>query len=765
MSEITITVPIKHVVLFENPSKRSEDDVLELAKDIGLHGMIHYPTARVKLVTMSEWKLSNYDEASLLGDLNDGYIQIEIGPGQTRFMAAQKLSWTEITVKLVEMNDDQFRALMVSENVKRHDMHSLDLSDYYQRCVDKKESVRKIATRHGVTEASVKKLLKLQQLCETGKELFRAGGITIEHAVNLTAGTIEWQEAFMKENIIETPIGKILNDTPHSIIDNLHDSYSQLRYFDWDLSDSTLVPEAGSCKGCLKRTGAGNNLFSDWLGEQDSQNDRCLDKPCAIIKAEAHFQRKLEQYRLMFPNIKEVQYIHTDYGNTDASKYPGVTFIKHGRGRIYEHMPRPCEAEVLIGRAHPIFSPYSIGDVAMYCMDPTCKVHNMTSSGSSEKRDTIGRATGAIVAEPMESEVARTKLEKAEAAIDIEASAKAKSSALAAVINGAAREDVIDIAGFSEPTWWRLFETICKQNEQGADMVLRQVAKAQEFDTFKCNTYGWYSSLAKEISSNEIKTVKWREWLIKNQAWFIRCTIAAQASFGTQAGFKEYLSEVAGVDLDAHLEPAKRELGKKLEAKRNEVSMLAAADTIRIEAIDQVLRSESTQLYQDEEMELLGKVVHGQIKSLTLPDLKVLAKYFGATVKRDHQVEDVEKVILDIVEVWRKRIERHKQLKELETAKAAGHVDNCPNCKKWLSVPEIISNTCDTCGWPEVKEDWKDGVAPEDKAEAAKVIADGGVSTCHQCGKELTTEEIIDQWCDSCEDNAALDEKLDDEEE
>jgi ParB family chromosome partitioning protein len=74
--------------------------------------------------------------------------------------------------------------------------------------------------------------------------------------------------------------------------------------------DAQLLPAAGSCVDCPKRTGHNKLLFSDVSGNADA----CTDRVCYAAKLEAHVQRQIAAK-------PEIVQISTAYGKTqDGSK-------------------------------------------------------------------------------------------------------------------------------------------------------------------------------------------------------------------------------------------------------------------------------------------------------------------------------------------------------------------------------------------------------------------------------------------------------------
>ena len=87
-----------------------------------------------------------------------------------------------------------------------------------------------------------------------------------------------------------------------------------LRSMPWKLEDETLVPKAGACLNCPKRSGQQPMLFAAEDAPQNgkiSKTDRCLDLACFDRKLLAHVQRCEVEARREKPNLV---LIRTGYG-------------------------------------------------------------------------------------------------------------------------------------------------------------------------------------------------------------------------------------------------------------------------------------------------------------------------------------------------------------------------------------------------------------------------------------------------------------------
>lgn len=70
----------------------------------------------------------------------------------------------------------------------------------------------------------------------------------------------------------------------------------------WDLNDETLIPKAGACSKCTKRSGYQPMLWFDSEDQVDA-GDQCLDGMCWQAKQVAWMQRRAKELKEKHPNL------------------------------------------------------------------------------------------------------------------------------------------------------------------------------------------------------------------------------------------------------------------------------------------------------------------------------------------------------------------------------------------------------------------------------------------------------------------------------
>jgi len=221
----------------------------------------------------------------------------EIVVGARRFMAAKIVGLKDLPCSVMQMSDDEARAASIVENVQREDLHPLDeavaIMELMQ-LMDAEETAREI----GCSVSHVQRRVRLLDLEPEARETFAAGGMNIGHALALCGLQPEDQIACLKQMKDHTRWGgeysaKELRDMiAQSVLTRLGDA-------PFKRDDAGLVPEAGTCAECLKRSGAQPALFPD-VGK----DDLCTDPACyngkldALVEAQ---QRKLEgeEYKMV----------------------------------------------------------------------------------------------------------------------------------------------------------------------------------------------------------------------------------------------------------------------------------------------------------------------------------------------------------------------------------------------------------------------------------------------------------------------------------
>jgi len=213
--------------------------------------------------------------------------RLELVFGHRRYRAARMAGLESVPVNVREMTDEQVIEAQAIENLQRANVHPLDEAETYEQLLKIGRTVDQIADRVGKSKAYVYGRLKLLTLGKDIRKAFLEDTLSSTAAFQLARLPVSVQaEAWKELQRWRRADGEV---TARSVQDVVERSFL-LRLADapFDRADASLVPKAGSCKDCPKRTGNQKELFADVKSP-----DLCTDTACFREKRAAHTKRQL----------------------------------------------------------------------------------------------------------------------------------------------------------------------------------------------------------------------------------------------------------------------------------------------------------------------------------------------------------------------------------------------------------------------------------------------------------------------------------------
>ncbi len=202
--------------------------------------------------------------------------KFEIVCGHRRFDSANALKMKTAPCIVRDYDDDQARKVALIENIQRETLHPMDEAEFYATLLTSLGELDKVVSTVGKRRDHVLRRLKLIQLAPEIKKSFLGGKLNLD-AVSLLARMPEKvQSKIYKGNVRygELSIGQINNSIQGFMLD--------LSKVPWKLDDAKLVPTAGDCLSCPKRTGSQPELFPEV-----KKGDACTDPECFQSKTTA----------------------------------------------------------------------------------------------------------------------------------------------------------------------------------------------------------------------------------------------------------------------------------------------------------------------------------------------------------------------------------------------------------------------------------------------------------------------------------------------
>jgi ParB family chromosome partitioning protein len=239
---------------------------------------------------------------------------------------------------------------------------------------DPQYTVEQIAAKMGKSPAYVTTRLKLTDLTPPVVEALYAEEIGVGHALLLAKLQPQQQEQALsacykevynggsKPTRVLLPVRNLQFWIESNIVLALKDA-------PFDRKDAQLVPAAGSCVECPKRTGHNKLLFSDIGGKLDS----CTDPACYQAKVAAHVAQTVAAK----PSLVQIStaYGQQKEGSTTIprNKY---TEIRDEKPKSKDQAKRP-EFKVCKFTTEAIVTDGNeVGTVRKVCANPACPVHH-----------------------------------------------------------------------------------------------------------------------------------------------------------------------------------------------------------------------------------------------------------------------------------------------------------------------------------------------------------------------------------------------------
>jgi ParB/RepB/Spo0J family partition protein len=248
-------------------------------------------------------------------------VGYELVFGHRRLRAAIAAGLPEIPAMVRDLGDVEVLEAQVVENCQREDVPPLEEAEGYRRLhVDYGYEVDEIAAKVGKSKASIYARLKLCELGKAGREALQQGRINASIGLLMarlpTAQQEEGLEALDREAGYHggEPVSY---RTAAGIFERLF--FLQLDGAPWDLADAELMPKAGACTTCPKRSGNQPDLF----GHLETRGDVCTDSGCFDRKKAAYGMRAVKEAKkkgLRVLNDQETKNVFVD-SYTDAPGY------------------------------------------------------------------------------------------------------------------------------------------------------------------------------------------------------------------------------------------------------------------------------------------------------------------------------------------------------------------------------------------------------------------------------------------------------------
>jgi ParB/RepB/Spo0J family partition protein len=231
----------------------------------------------------------------------------EVVAGERRLIAAKAAGLSAISVDVRTLTDEQVLEIQLVENLQREGLHELAEAEGYEKLQSYGHSAEEIADKVGKSKAYVYGRMKLLALDPASRQAFYRGEINASIALLLA----------------RIPVASVQREAVGKITKGRYDggsmSFREARDFiereymlrlgdaPFPTGDAHLLPKAGTCAACPKRTGNQAELFADVKSA-----DVCTDPVCFKLKREAWSKLQIDEAKeagrkvITGPQAKEI---------------------------------------------------------------------------------------------------------------------------------------------------------------------------------------------------------------------------------------------------------------------------------------------------------------------------------------------------------------------------------------------------------------------------------------------------------------------------
>lgn len=252
----------------------NEREMQELTESVKENGVIQPPLVRV-------WP-EEYKKPK-------GEPEYEIVDGERRVRAAIASGRLTVICLVVEMTTEQVMETQMIGHLHRADIHPMEEAEAYERLLSKGTyDAKELAAKVGKSASHIYQRLSLLKLIDPARELLWSGKLNAHQGMLIARCLPAFQERILKNFAHEIEWGSLTASRLFAFIET--NQYCILKKAPFRTDDENLVPAAGSCAACPKRSGNNTDLFSD-VGDDNT----CTDRACYTLKLRAHIAKAKQE--------------------------------------------------------------------------------------------------------------------------------------------------------------------------------------------------------------------------------------------------------------------------------------------------------------------------------------------------------------------------------------------------------------------------------------------------------------------------------------
>lgn len=288
----------------------------------------HHPDvgkSKHRMVALAELDESPFNTRRDFGDLrslaesiaNVGLMQpivarpvgnrLELIFGHRRLRAAKVAGLKIVPVEVRDLTDVQVREAQLVENLQRKDVNALEEAQGFRDLMEQHGySADEVAAKIGKSKASVYASLKLLSLTPEAKAAVRSNALPPSVGVILARKDHATQARLLGRLAPKDGPALSLRDA----IILLNADNRSLRGAPFDQKSEDLVPKAGSCVKCPKRSGSTPGLFDDIAGGATCTDAVCFDRKAQASWVLATAKHRAAKNTVISPAASKREFLH-----------------------------------------------------------------------------------------------------------------------------------------------------------------------------------------------------------------------------------------------------------------------------------------------------------------------------------------------------------------------------------------------------------------------------------------------------------------------
>ncbi len=264
--------------------------------------------------------------------------RFELVAGERRWLGSTRAGKDTIPSIVRQLTDQEVWEIQIIENDQRENLHPLEQGrgfEFLMKSAPEIYTVEEIALRTSQEPKYVLQRLQFLKLIPEAQKLFAVDRLPFQHALELARLQPDQQEEGLHlcfrdfksaDAILADPYRTVQVDVRQLREWIKNHCLLLLKNAPFDIRDAQLLPEAGACTHCPKRTGNAQLVFADIAPRANT----CTDPACFQQKKAAVVQIKIDE--LKGNGLEAVRISEDFHGSSEESK----DVLSRGSYRIVE---------------------------------------------------------------------------------------------------------------------------------------------------------------------------------------------------------------------------------------------------------------------------------------------------------------------------------------------------------------------------------------------------------------------------------------------